>query len=94
MLTISPPSVSRFSRKCAILKLSQPYGPPRPVKVIALLLLLLYMKEYTQSLDNAFILSGNRGLCVTYTDGFRMSNCTQLGTTSNTALSIISAFYS
>jgi hypothetical protein len=60
-LTTSPPSVSQLFIKYRSLDISQPYGPPRPVRGIALYLL----HDHDQAFKTLKILS-------TYITGLRI----------------------
>jgi hypothetical protein len=52
--SISQLTVSRLSRKCGILNISQPYRPPRPVMGIALLFVLLFLRSLNGASELCF----------------------------------------
>jgi hypothetical protein len=62
-LTTLPPSVSRLSRQCEILNISQPYRPPRPVMGIALLFMPILLAETIEFVDTEKVSALDKFYC-------------------------------
>jgi hypothetical protein len=68
-LKTSPPSVSRMSRQCGILNISQPYRTPQPVKGIAFFFLLFQTTIMVENkYDNLVIRITNLGYLLLITE--------------------------